>query len=101
MWELGRRNKNLRQRRGMMQNAFFYRESQGKGASAGDSVTAGSPADLMMAAHEIARDHFDYESGDANIVALKYLLRYLKDEKLPFLLRPRPIAEHFLTDLVR
>ena len=38
----------------------------------------------MMAAHEIARDHFDYESGDANIVALKYLLRYLKDEKLPF-----------------
>jgi hypothetical protein len=43
-----------------------------------------SPADLMMAAHEIARDHFDYESGDANIVALKYLLRYLKGEKLPF-----------------
>ncbi|KAL3532742.1 hypothetical protein ACH5RR_006263 [Cinchona calisaya] len=30
---------------------------------------AGSPADLMMAAHEIARDHFDYELGDANIVA--------------------------------
>lgn len=81
--ELGRRNKNLRQRRWMMQNAFFYRE-RAKGASAGDSVTAGSPADLMMAAHEIARDHFDYESGDANIVALKYLLRYLKDEKLPF-----------------
>ena len=29
-----------------------------------------------MAAHEITRDHFDYESGDANIAALKYLLRY-------------------------
>ncbi|CAK9153456.1 unnamed protein product, partial [Ilex paraguariensis] len=52
--------------------------------SAGDSVTAGSPADLMMAAHEIARDHFDYESGDANIAALKYLLRNLKGEKPPF-----------------
>lgn len=38
---------------------FFYRERV-KGASAGDSVTAVSPADLMMAAHEIARDHFDY-----------------------------------------
>jgi len=37
-----------------------------------------------MAAHEIARDHFDVEAGDASIVALKYLLRYLKGEKLPF-----------------
>lgn len=37
----------------------------------------------MMAAHEIARDHFDYESGDVNIAALKDLLRYLKGEKLP------------------
>lgn len=27
--------------------------------------------DFMMAAHEIARDHFDYESGNANIAALK------------------------------
>ena len=37
--ELGRRKKNLRQRR---QKAFFYRERV-EGASAGDSVTAGSP----------------------------------------------------------
>lgn len=41
--------------------------------------------DLMMAAHEIARDHFDVESGDANIAALKDFMRYLKKgEKLPF-----------------
>jgi hypothetical protein len=39
----------------------------------------------MMAAHEIARDHFDVESGDANIAALKDFMRYLKKgEKLPF-----------------
>lgn len=56
----------------------------------------------MMAAHEIARDHFDYESGDANIAALKNPLRYLKAERRKTsILRPRPIAEHFLTDLVR
>lgn len=45
----------------------------------------------MMAAHEIARDHFDYESGDANIAALKNLLRYLKAERRKTsILRPRP-----------
>lgn len=38
----------------------------------------------MMAVHEIARDYFDVESGDAKIAALKDLLRYLKGEKLPF-----------------
>lgn len=35
----------------------------------------------MMAVHEIARDYFDVESGDAKIAALKDLLR---GEKLPF-----------------
>lgn len=50
-----------------------------------------------MAAHEIARDHFDYESGDASIVALKDLLRYLKKgEKLP---RPRPALYHFKSEI--
>jgi len=38
----------------------------------------------MMAAHEIARDHFDVESGDANIAALKYLFRYLKKKHFHF-----------------
>jgi hypothetical protein len=62
---------------------FFYRERVTE-TSAGDSVTAGSPANFMMAVHEIARDYFDVESGDAKIAALKDLLRYLKGEKLPF-----------------
>lgn len=59
---------------------FFYRERVTE-TSAGDSVTAGSPANFMMAVHEIARDYFDVESGDAKIAALKDLLR---GEKLPF-----------------
>lgn len=62
---------------------FFFRERVTE-TSAGDSVTAGSPANFMMAVHEIARDYFDVESGDAKIAALKDLLRYLKGEKLPF-----------------
>ena len=51
---------------------FFYRERV-EGASACGQFCNRRQArpDLMMATHEIARDHFDYESGDASIVALK------------------------------
>ena len=57
----------------MIHKAFFYRKSQGG--------FRGQPRPQnMMAAHEIARDHFDVESGDANIADIKYILRYQQTE---------------------
>ena len=86
-----------------MQKAFFIERESRQGGFCGQFCNRRQlRSDLMMAAHEIARDHFDYESGGANIAALKNLLRYLKAERQKTsILRPRPIAEHFLTDLVR
>ena len=54
----------------------------------------------MRAAHEIARDDFDYESDDASVEALHNLLRYLRKERKRTT-ADRPIATHFLTALVR
>ncbi len=72
---------SLEREASVVRKAFFIERVKGAGFRGLFCNRRQPRPDNMMAAHEIARDHFDVESGDANIAALKYLLRYQQAER--------------------